>query len=330
MKNLTFLLIIAFFVSCETVVQIELPDEPKRIVVNALVAADSTWLLRISSSKGPLEEENFFNRFKPIDEAQLTLKDDEGNQFELKYTSFTPDYIDCEFDNCDQYSYFASTSKALENKAYTLEVSANGFPSVKSQFSIPERVEIDAVEFGEANQISSDYYAYLETNGSITFNDAVNEANYYVVEAYQSREQYFYQYDAITGETIIADTSYYYDNVYLASPDPSVINSGIDDIDYFLLINDNLINGNEVKLNFTAELNFDYDPTGSIVAPKRVVVFLKHISEDYYNYLLTYENYIYSSDNPFAEPVQIASNVENGLGMIATYASDTVGFELEK
>jgi hypothetical protein len=157
-----------------------------------------------------------------------------------------------------------------------------------------------------------------------------NEKNYYTIEVYEEVIQYYYERNE-RNEYLIVDSSYYYRNVYLTSPDPSVINSGVDYGDDFLLINDNLIDGNEVKLNFNAEIAFDYEynidrPTDN----KKIVVFLKHISEDYYNYLLTYENYLYASGNPFAEPVQISSNIENGLGMIAAYASDTVVYELER
>jgi len=330
MRNLISIFVISFLFSCETVVQIELPDEPERIVVNALAAADSTWLFRITASKGPLEEENYLNTFKPIKNAQVTLKDAEGNDHKIAYKDATPDYIDCEFDNCDEFAVYTSTSKTVENKVYTLEVSANGFPGVKSRFQVPRRVMIDAVEFGEPNLVSSEYYSYSEVNGSIFFQDPPNEKNYYLMEVYAQLKQYLYQYDESTRETIIVDSSYYYNAIYLTSPDPSIINIGVDDIDDHLLINDNLIDGNEVKLNFTAEINAGFDINGRKIAPEKLVVFLKHISEDYYNYLLTYENYLYASGNPFAEPVQIASNIQNGLGMIAAYASDTVVYELER
>ena len=51
-----------------------------------------------------------------------------------------------------------------------------------------------------------------------------------------------------------------------------------------------------------------------------------HISEAYYEYLKTARLHDESRENPFAEPLNVYGNVENGYGIFAGYSSQT--FEL--
>jgi hypothetical protein len=44
---------------------------------------------------------------------------------------------------------------------------------------------------------------------------------------------------------------------------------------------------------------------------------LVNTSEAYFNYLKSFNMYQRASGNPFATPVQVYSNVENGMGIFA-------------
>ncbi len=48
------------------------------------------------------------------------------------------------------------------------------------------------------------------------------------------------------------------------------------------------------------------------------------VTEDYYLYLKSYSSQIYFEDNPFSEPVQIYTNIENGAGLMGAYNYDGV------
>jgi len=47
-------------------------------------------------------------------------------------------------------------------------------------------------------------------------------------------------------------------------------------------------------------------------------------TEEYYLYKLTLQNFYENNGNPFAQPVQIYSNIEGGLGIFAGYSFDQV------
>ena len=52
----------------------------------------------------------------------------------------------------------------------------------------------------------------------------------------------------------------------------------------------------------------------------RATVGLLHINKDYFKYLKSLNTYENVQDNPFAEPVNLYSNVKNGYGFFTTYA----------
>jgi hypothetical protein len=60
-----------------------------------------------------------------------------------------------------------------------------------------------------------------------------------------------------------------------------------------------------------------------------IVVSLMSLSEDYFKYKLSLEKYQETAGDPFAQPVQVYSNVENGFGIFGGYSvyRDSLFFE---
>ena len=50
-----------------------------------------------------------------------------------------------------------------------------------------------------------------------------------------------------------------------------------------------------------------------------IIVTLRTVSEDFYNYKITGSLHDNSSDNPFAQPVNVYKNIDNGFGIFAGY-----------
>ena len=51
-------------------------------------------------------------------------------------------------------------------------------------------------------------------------------------------------------------------------------------------------------------------------------VYLISASEDYFRYKRTYSLQEESSGDPFAQPVNVYNNIENGFGIVAGYSED--------
>lgn len=88
---------------------------------------------------------------------------------------------------------------------------------------------------------------------------------------------------------------------YLQSPDPLLK----DAIGYGLVLSDQSFNGSTYRVRIQAD-NYNEDP--------RPALEVFHITEDAYRYSVSRIAYEDSVDNPFAEPVNVHNNMENGYG----------------
>ncbi|WP_410963591.1 DUF4249 family protein, partial [Salmonella sp. SAL4455] len=57
--------------------------------------------------------------------------------------------------------------------------------------------------------------------------------------------------------------------------------------------------------------------TGGGGIPVKAYVNVLRITEDYFKFVKSYSVYYNSSDNPFAEPSNVYTNVKNGYGIFA-------------
>ena len=303
MKNLLplFLILSALTLSnCTKEIEFDAQDIAPRIVVNSLFTNDSIWSAHISRSVGVLETTSYTT----IDNASVNIFDDNANlvttlthQGNGLYTSPT-----------------GITPQA--NQSYTIEASASGYESVNASNSIPSAVPI--YQLDTVTSTNNDGETILEA--TITFQDPPNVSNYYMLEVFvtgmyydeweqdsiEIREPLQISCDDINVETVNRFNFGGFENTYL-----------------YLMLKDQNFDGENYALTFTvinyAELK-DMDLFGEI----RLV----NTSEEYFNYLKSFNMYQRTINNPFATPVQVYSNVNNGMGIFAggTLTSWTVQF----
>ena len=101
----------------------------------------------------------------------------------------------------------------------------------------------------------------------------------------------------------------------LESDDPIVQNNNAVGYDGIFL-RDILFNSGEGNVSFkTSSSNIEYFPA--------IIVTLRTVSEDFYNYKITGSLHDNSSDNPFAQPVNVYKNIDNGFGIFAGYSESS-------
>jgi hypothetical protein len=290
-KLILFLSVTSFllFTNCTKEIEFDAQDIAPRIVVNSLFTNDSLWTANISRSVGVLETTSYTS----IDDADVSIFDGNGvqvttltNQGDGLYTSPT-----------------GATPQADE--LYTIEVNAPGYTSVNATNRIPTAVQINSID--TVSSTNSDGEDILET--TINFQDPPANENYYMVEVLvkgtwidefegdtiEFREPLRISCNDINVETINRFNSGGFENTYL-----------------YLMLKDENFDGEDYALTFSvinyAELK-DLELFGEI----RLV----NTSEAYFNYLKSFNMYQRASGNPFATPVQVYSNVENGMGIFA-------------
>jgi len=290
-KLILFLSVTSFllFTNCTKEIEFDAQDIAPRIVVNSLFTNDSLWTANISRSVGVLETTSYTS----IEDADVSIFDGNGvqvttltNQGDGLYTSLT-----------------GATPQADE--LYTIEVTAPGYTSVSATNRIPTTVQINSID--TVSSTNSDGENILET--TINFQDPSANENYYMVEVLvkgtlidefegdtiEFREPLQISCNDINVETINRFNSGGFENTYL-----------------YLMLKDENFDGEDYALTFSvinyAELK-DLELFGEI----RLV----NTSEAYFNYLKSFNMYQRANGNPFATPVQVYSNVENGMGIFA-------------
>ena len=313
MKNLLpiFLILSALTLSnCTKEIEFDAQDIAPRIVVNSLFTNDSIWAAHISRSVGVLETTSYTT----IDNASVNIFDDNANlvttlthQGDGLYTS-------------------PSGATPQANQSYTIEASASGYESVNASNSIPSAVPI--YQLDTVTSTNSDGETILET--TITFQDPPSVSNYYMLEVLVTGTwiNNEWEWDTVANEWV-ADTIEFREPLQISCDDINVetVNrfnfGGFENTYLYLMLKDQNFDGENYALTFTvinyAELK-DMDLFGEI----RLV----NTSEEYFNYLKSFNMYQRTINNPFATPVQVYSNVNNGMGIFAggTLTSWTVQF----
>lgn len=172
---------------------------------------------------------------------------------------------------------------------YRLEISAPNFQTIQATQTMPRPISILAGKYTPDGTFSSegDKVDAIE----IEFQDPAAEENYYAFSGIQSIAYFNGQ-----------DTTYYDSGIYLESNDP-LINFGTGQL---LLLSDAAFNGNTYK----ASLYSYYELTEGVIK-----IQLLSLSRDAYLYHRSLSNYYDAVDNPFAEPVNVHQNIEDGYGI---------------
>ena len=180
-----------------------------------------------------------------------------------------------------------------EGKTYRLEVSKDGFDPVFAEDVFPSAVSIDTAylqgtavvgEFSE--EVRRLQLQFMDTPGQNFY-----EIKTYVVYEFSGEEYVYAVYPAEDQSTGVVSAG---EGIY---------------------VRDDNFDGEaaDLILNY-----YDIEEAEDI----EIVVELRRITEAYFAYQLSVDLAQKANDNPFSEPVQVRSNIENGFGIFALWAND--------
>ena len=278
--------------ACTTVVDFDIPLDKPWVVVNSLFSPDSVWQVKVTYSKNILDIAPGSN-FLSIRNAVVTIHDP-GNLVIETLTGSS--------DKSNLYSYKGKT-KPMPGQSYSVQVSIKDEHIRQSINKVPTYVPITSVEVDSSRVIDG---GPIEMK--INFKDPATEKNYYTLKII---EDAFYIFNK--------DTVWYTQEIFYEVVKQSLSN---DERGLEKLVNDNLFNGKDYTFHVNL-YNRRYS-FGSQIFQQHVRVVLLSISEEYYRYFTTKSLQDYTNGDPFAQPVQVFTNVENGLGIFAGYSSSVV------
>ncbi len=272
------------------IVEIEIPEhEPVLAVSGHFRAQDSTLTVYVSRSVGILDPVAFDTI--AIEGASVTVLRD-GQPWQT-----LPDK------GAGYYRLNLGSPLGDNPSTYSLRVSAPGYSDATAEQTMPARVDITSTQYQPEGGVTPDG---LTTNTlTVEFQDPAGEDNYYLLEAF-----------VIVPDTFAPTGSYEY-NLYLATEDALAEehNGG-------LLFRDGPIDGKAYALKTYFSDDVHETPGAT------VTVRLFSISRDRYLFLRTLDLYYNAQDNPFAEPVVVHDNIEDGVGIftVGAVAERVFGF----
>jgi hypothetical protein len=184
-------------------------------------------------------------------------------------------------------------------KVYRLEVSKEGFEPVYSESIFPSLVSIDTA-YLKGNAIVGEFSEEVK-QVRLNFSDTSGQ-DFYEIRMYA-------KYETPSGE--------FQTLVYPSTEQSTGLTSAWEGI----FLSDNNFDGQEADLILNY---YDID----VENEAEIIVELRHITEAYYLYQLSVELAVNSNENPFSEPVQVKSNIENGFGVFALFNNDFFRLDL--
>lgn len=292
MKKLFFLLSVSLiYISCEKVIPFEGDVNTPKLVINSVFESDSTFKVHVSSSRSVIDTSSFEN----IDDAVVTIKDGNGNVIEVL--------------NHVVNGFYKGQVLPEENTTYILEVNHPNYANITASDSLPSPIIINSVD-------TSTILDPINGNRlriSMNFDDPENNQNYYLLETYSVNEYLIVEnLDTIEYEL---DTT----KQFMVLTDEVFQNGGSPWRDQGLF-NDLLFNGQNKTLEIEIpNENWSGSEDGYDWSYKTLTLrlYLHNITISYYYYRTSLELFQNASGNPFAQPVQVYSNIENGFGVFA-------------
>ena len=288
-------LLLIMFLSCETVIQPDLPDDSDKLVVYSFFRPDQTVQFDVFSAVSIYEPSAM------IRATGLTIDLFENDQL-----------IETITENASG-AYIGATL-AKSNVMYRFEITTVEGTLV-SRSTVPEAINIESARFSsEVQDVNLGEYGYP---ASLTFADPGDEENFYALEVFVDNCVNDCTENGISGdlnELLVEDIK-----INTSGNTNITIGLGPEGIDglRYIYLSDNGFNGEAFTLDFYIIPTL-IDPENQSNGVIKYV--LKSISKDYYQYLLTsdYQRRI-EDEGTLAEPVQIYSNIANGLGLFAGY-----------
>ncbi|MDD3431916.1 MAG: DUF4249 domain-containing protein [Bacteroidales bacterium] len=318
-KVIVYLTVFLLFAACEKDIEFKGDITEPLLVLNGFARPDSLLVFRLTASKFFLEEADSFATVK---DANLRLYVDGTYKEDLQ---------------SQQNGYYFSSYRPQQGDVLSLEAEAAGFEPIVAETLLPVKAELIGVDTSITNvgeqyalaytydEEAQDYiidtlgvYTNYQVSIILSFRDPLASADYYrvlVKQSYGEGDEYYEFYN------------FNIDNFYTA--EMGDLFSLTENQNDYHIYSDELFNGKEVdmKLSFGTNSYYDYQ-RGFLGSSGSFQIQLQNLSPSYYLYLKTLSEYQNTMEF-FAEPIQIFTNVRNGIGLFGAYSSHVIELEFE-
>jgi hypothetical protein len=311
MKYILYLFLIIITTSCATTATFEIDEPTPKLVVNAILTADSIWNIQVSQSKFILDT----IRFESIENATVEVY--HQGQFLMNLTDFVPSGF---ANGIGYYTNLNTTIRPIAGESYTIKVAAPNFGNTIANDVIPIGSAVSNINYNLEIGEKRNFDYPIEGQISFTINDAVSTNDFYVVRL-------FYESDYIQTNRVIGTVIQLLDSISTKKLNynidfPTATRSII--FDRNSVFSDEFFNG--TARIFNLQINDDLELKSH--EPDILYLQIINLSKIYYDYALDFNEQLRASQDPFAEPFPVFSNVENGFGIVVGQVVQTFVIEL--
>lgn len=312
--KILFRLILGFtlfsLISCEKTIEIDLGEAETIIVVNSVLDTDSLISVSLSRSRHILDNADITS----VNDAVIQL-------FE------NGDFIENLFHRGN--GIYLSSIKPKSLSKYKIIATHPLLNDVSAETDVLKPVPIISID----TVLTFDEYNNEVYNVSLRFKDPAGEKNYYAIAVYNRLTIDEWDSSIISYDTVYIDESTYeihitygayvereyYERVWINYNDVIVeaFSGGK------ILFSDDIINGEL----YTMRLSFS---RWNLRGDKNMLYFdLISLSEPLYKYYVSLGNHFWNQGDPFAEPVVVYTNINNGVGVFGSAVKhrDSIFFE---
>lgn len=298
---------------CEKDLEYDIPGATPQLVVNSVFTLDSLIRIEISKSAAPGQGGNI----QSIRDARLALFEDgvQIKDFKLDSMLATP----FNFSGISNASvapvklFFQKTitTTMRSGRRYTIEVKFPGLETVTATSTVPRPVRATAVPQSLGSALNID--GIVMVKHQFTIDDNGGRENRYGLEvlARPVGETSAERIAFFSGEKTFSENLTVIDGQHsqgvLYSPQNGV---------YFG-------NGKFMGRKKTFDIYIDEQYTSD---QYDLIVRVLTLSTDFFDFAISYQKQKNNSSNPFAEPTQVYSNIDGGLGIFAGYSVTEVQF----
>lgn len=314
--SLLFLLV---WTGCTREVELILPEQPPRLVLNASLSPQGDVSAALSKSWFLLDSVPFHR----LDGGTIRVYVNEQYRGEMQPPSHPADSFS------PPASFVLPGCRVHTGDRVRLEAEAPGFDPVQATTTIPSPVEILSLD--TARFLTSGIYMgeVPRMRLQVRFQDKPGERNYYrlIVE---KMTEYRKGDEVVVTSSLHPSTQYWENSFFLAYEDPvfrtGTNNPGLEELDGYTcrgIFTDDLFAGQSYTLSSSFFPVTDSYCGDSVVSVVHYDIRLLSISESYYRYLTVIRRFSITLGEAYLsgllEPASTYTNVEEGFGVVCGY-----------
>lgn len=311
MKIIFAVALILAFASCEKRVEFRVDALDDLPVLNATISPDSGIHATLTRSIDPLSVENADSA---IGDAVISL---------YRNGLFAADLDDA---GNGKYMLDSAATAASPGDRFSLRVRVPEKNDLSAETTIPPVVNLHDLHIIDTTFVEVHYFV-IDTAGNYVTADTVIPHYKLQLSFDDPRGEDYYALSITYRDASSASPVCYASDDAIFSTNNQFVPGSDDDSLVTLCetyyFNDITFDGTQKTITFyVVEIPTDF------VSDPRLLVRLDHLSADYYRYITTSALQNLNFDNPFAEPVTIYSNVQNGFGIFAGYSTSSTELAL--